>query len=268
MSAFDLSQHHPDELPINPGAKHYADINGLRMCYYDQGEGEPILFIHGGGACIETWHYQLEDLQSNFRLVAPDCRGHGRTNDTDEAYSHELHASDMIKLLDHLNIEKAHLVGWSDGSFIALQMALDYQERIKSMVLLGAAYSIDNYSSEGMDAIKNMSASDYYPFLIELYKTLSPTPDKWNEFFEKCRVMWLQQPNHSLTALANIHLPTLIIMAGQDEWAGNNEAKQMQSTLVNCQLLNFPDADHSIHMTNPDVINKCIREFLEKEDCF
>jgi pimeloyl-ACP methyl ester carboxylesterase len=236
------------------------------MCYYDQGEGKPILFIHGGGACIETWHYQLKDLQSNFRLIAPDCRGHGRTNDTDEVYSHELHASDMIKLLDHLDVEKADVVGWSDGSFIALQMALDYQERIKSMVLLGGAYSIENYSSEAMEAIKNMSPGDYYPFLIELYKSLSPTPDKWDEFFEKCRVMWTKQPNHSLSALATIHLPTLIIMAGQDEWAGNKQAQEMQSTLPSCQLLNFPDGNHSIHMTNPEVINECIREFLGREN--
>jgi pimeloyl-ACP methyl ester carboxylesterase len=264
MSDFDLARHQPTQLPINPAANNYAEINGLRMCYYDEGKDEPILFIHGGGACIETWHYQLEYLKSDFRLIVPDCRGHGRTNDTSEPYSHELHASDMIKLLDHLKIKKAHIVGWSDGSFIALQMALDYQERIKSLVLLGGAYSIDIYLPEAKAAIKDMTSDDYYPYLIELYKTLSPTPDKWDEFFEKCRQMWMRQPTHTLDELADIQLPTLIIMAGQDEWGGSKQAGEMQSTIPDCELKTLPDADHGVHMTNPGVVNECIREFLDK----
>lgn len=101
-----------------------------------------------------------------------------------------------------------------------------------------------------------------YPFLIKLYKTLSPTPDRWDEFFEKCRVMWTEQPNHSLAALANIHVQTLIITVGLDEWGGSKQAQEMQASLQNCQLLNFPDADHSIHMTNPQLINECIRDFF------
>lgn len=264
--AFELAGLQPVSLGINKAATNFVEVNGIRLCYLDQGQGETVLLIHGGGACIEIWNHQIDFLSRNYRVVAPDCRGHGRSGDSDLPYTHALHVADMIGLLDRLEIPRAHVMGWSDGASFGLYMAMHHPDRVASLIMLGGMYSIRHYSEAAMEGIRNMSAYDYYPYLIELHEELSAVP--WPVFFEKCRLMWAAEPDHQLPEMRQVTASALIILGGNDEWGDDSQARELQATIPNCRLEIIPDATHAVHMTHAGMVNTLMEEFLQAQQTF
>jgi len=123
------------------------DSNGVKIRYVTEGEGQAIVLIHGWMADSSMWGRDLYGntklnvkSASGFQLIALDCRGHGKSDKPRdvEQYGPEM-AADVVRLLDHLNIEKAHLIGYSSGSFIAGKVAAANPERVLSIVYGGQA---------------------------------------------------------------------------------------------------------------------------------
>ena len=121
--------------------------NGILTFYEDAGEGEPLVLVHGHSLDGRMWAYQVPALvEAGFRAVRHDVRGHGRTTVPPEGYTWENYARDLAELLDHLNVERAHVVGLSMGGGIALQFALDYPEGVLSLMLADSALPGFGYS--------------------------------------------------------------------------------------------------------------------------
>ena len=116
------------------------DSNGVNIRYVTEGEGDPVVLIHGWMADSSMWgadaarNTKLEP-QEGLRLIALDCRGHGKSDKPheQEKYGAEM-AADVVRLLDHLKIEKAHLIGYSSGAFIAGKVAATHPDRVLSIV--------------------------------------------------------------------------------------------------------------------------------------
>ncbi len=116
-----------------------AQINGIEMFYEIDGAGEPLLLLHGGGGCHEDWAQCGRDqLLTQYTLIAPDARGHGRSTNPQKTITHRQCALDTLGLLDHLRIEKCRAIGLSMGGNILLHMATLRPERIESMVVVSA----------------------------------------------------------------------------------------------------------------------------------
>jgi pimeloyl-ACP methyl ester carboxylesterase len=123
------------------------DSNGVKIRYVTEGKGEPVVFIHGWMGDSSMWgrdrsgNTKLDTTAANgFQLIALDCRGHGKSDKPHdpEKYGPEM-AADVVRLLDHLKIEKAHLIGYSSGAFIAGKVAATHPERVLSVVYGGQA---------------------------------------------------------------------------------------------------------------------------------
>lgn len=123
------------------------DSNGVQIRYVTEGEGEAIVLIHGWMADSTMWgsdasgNTKLNTTDAEgFRVIALDCRGHGRSGKPHDAaaYGPEM-AADVVRLLDHLKIDKAHLIGYSSGAFIAGHVAATHPERVRSVVYAGQA---------------------------------------------------------------------------------------------------------------------------------
>jgi pimeloyl-ACP methyl ester carboxylesterase len=121
--------------------KPYFDSNGVKIHYVVQGkeDGEPVLLIHGFTLDIETqWAPVLQALAKDYKVVAMDCRGHGGSDKPHDPKKYGLEmARDAVRLLDHLKIDKAHVVGYSMGGSIALQVAARFPERVRTATLGG-----------------------------------------------------------------------------------------------------------------------------------
>ena len=123
----------------------YFDSDGVRIRYIDvgprDGDGEPVVLIHGGAASIE-WQWgesgMIDALDDDYRVIALDCRGHGKSDKPHDArkYGNEM-VLDIIRLLDHLDVEKAHLVGYSLGGRIVFKFVADHPQRVISAMPCG-----------------------------------------------------------------------------------------------------------------------------------
>jgi len=136
---------------LAPGSVNAADgvfeSDGVKIRYVTEGEGEPVVLIHGWMGDSSTWGRDSSGntkLNTNrvggFQLIALDCRGHGKSDKPHdpEKYGPEM-AGDVVRLLDHLNLEKAHLIGYSSGAFIAGKVVATHPERVLSVVYGGQA---------------------------------------------------------------------------------------------------------------------------------
>ena len=110
--------------------------NDITINYEQEGTGKDVVFINGLTMDLNGWHLQVSDFTRRFRLLRYDCRGQGRSDKPSGAYTHGIHAHDLLGLLDALGIEKAHLVGLSNGGMIAIRFALDHAERVDRLVLV------------------------------------------------------------------------------------------------------------------------------------
>src|SRR4051812_42066479 len=113
--------------------------NGVRIHYVEQGDGSPVILLHGIGGSLDRWRVVpiFDDLARDHRVIAVDQRGHGRSGKPHEtaAYGREM-ALDVVRLLDHLGISKAHVVGYSLGATVTSQLLTLHPERVRSAVLI------------------------------------------------------------------------------------------------------------------------------------
>jgi len=139
----------------------FFDSNGVKIRYVTAGEGEPVVLIHGWMGDSSMWgrdqsgNTKLDTSRaSGFQLIALDCRGHGKSDKPHdpEKYGAEM-AADVVRLLDHLKIRKAHLLGYSMGAFIAGKVAATHPERVLSVVYGGQAPLISGAQSSGSSEV-------------------------------------------------------------------------------------------------------------------
>ncbi|MCB8940230.1 MAG: alpha/beta fold hydrolase [Ardenticatenaceae bacterium] len=114
------------------------NLENVSLYYEEQGAGEPLLLLHGLGSNGRSWEYQVEPFARQYRVIVPDVRGHGRSAKPTGPYSVSQFANDIFNLLDHLQIDRFHLVGLSMGGMIGFQMAVDRPERLKSMTIVNS----------------------------------------------------------------------------------------------------------------------------------
>jgi pimeloyl-ACP methyl ester carboxylesterase len=102
----------------------YVEHDGARMWYSTYGSGSPVILLHGGLGHSGNWGHQVPALVSaGYRVLLIDSRGHGRSTRDARPYTYQLMASDVVAVMDALHLEKAYLVGWSDGACVALILA-------------------------------------------------------------------------------------------------------------------------------------------------
>ena len=109
-----------------------------RIAYYDAGRGKPLVLLHGNGEDSSYWKAQIPEFTRFFRVIAVDSRGHGASEAGTRGLSFELMAQDLKTLLDTLGIQKAHILGFSDGGNLAIKFALMFPTYVDKLILTGA----------------------------------------------------------------------------------------------------------------------------------
>ena len=114
------------------------ETNGMQLHYDTHGDGEPLLWLHGGLGHGPDWQHIFKEPPAGYRLIAPDLRGHGRSTGASATYSFKQSALDVFALLDHLQIDRVKVIGLSGGGITALHMATIQPEREAAMVVISA----------------------------------------------------------------------------------------------------------------------------------
>jgi pimeloyl-ACP methyl ester carboxylesterase len=221
----------------------YATVNGLNLYYEVHGDGPPLLLLHGGtGSIPEAW---IPFFSPQFRVVAPEQMGHGRTADaTDRPFHYHDMAEDTVGLMAQLGIERAAIVGYSDGGIIGLDIAIHHPERVARLVTTGANARTDGYTAENLEWIRTFDPDDLS--VSAAYDQLSPDgAAHWPVFLERLRSMWRAEPDFTPGQLAGITAPTLLIVGDRDIVTPEH-AVEMFRTIPHAQLCVVPHAGHGV----------------------
>ena len=136
----------------------FAAVNGLNLYYEIQGEGQPLIVLHGGVSASEAFGQNLTELAKTRKVIALHLQGHGRTKDIDRPLRFEFMADDVAALMTFLKIEKADVLGYSLGGGVALQTAIRHPAAVNRLIVVSAAMQRDGSFPEVIAAFDQMIA--------------------------------------------------------------------------------------------------------------
>lgn len=253
------------------------DSNGVRIAYQDQGKGEAVVLVHG--FCVDAqiqWGVPgiIRNLATAYRVIALDNRGHGKSgkpHDPDQ-YGDEM-VRDLIRLLDHLQIKKAHFVGYSMGAFITCKLATMHPDRVLSATLGGAGWPRQELSSfadrlaDSLDKEQSLA-----PLMILLTPEGKPQPTaaqikQVNQFLmsfndPKALAAVLRGNKKLLVteeALKKNQVPMLCLIGDQDPLKTSVNA--MKPVAANLRVVELQGADHMNAFSRPEFLKE-LRAFL------
>jgi len=247
--------------PILPEAAQsgYAPVNGIKIWYAVFGRGAPVILLHGGLANADYWGNQVRELQKRYRVVVMDSRGHGRSTRNDLPYGYHLMASDVIGLMDFLNIKKATIVGWSDGAIIGLDIAMRHPERVSKLF----AFAANSDPGGVADIAKSPVFNAFIARAEKEYRELSPTPREFKAFLAQITKMWETQPKWTASDLQRIVVPTWIVDADHDEAIKRANTEFMAANIPDSGLLLQPQVSHFSFLQDPGQFTDDVLHFLE-----
>ena len=243
----------------------YIDVNGLKTYYEIHGEGEPLLMMHGGFGSADSVSRLTAALATRFRVIVPERRGHGHTADVAGPITYDLMTDDTIAFMSALGIQKAHLVGYSDGGILCLLIAMRRPDLVNRIIPIAANFHHDGLSAQGQAFIKAATPEIMRMVIgeeVEGYDKYSPDgPEHFPVVFEKLKHLFLTQPTLTAEQISAIKAPALIIAADRDLMTIDHTVELFKA-IPGAQLMIVPAATHALIFDKPDVINEAMLAFL------
>ena len=248
--------------PSLPKAAHssYAPLNGIKIWYAVFGHGQPVILLHGGLANSNYWGNQVPALAKHYQVIVMDSRGHGRSTRNDRPYGYDLMASDVVALMDYLKIQKAAIVGWSDGAILGLDIAIHHPERLTKLF----AFAANSDPSGVADISKSDVFNAYIARAEKEYEHLSATPTQYKAFLDQIGKMWATQPNFTEAQWRGITTPTWIVDADHDEAIKRENTEYMAKMIPNSGLLLQPEVSHFSFLQDPQQFTNDVLHFLQR----
>lgn len=258
------------------------DLDGVTLHYTDEGEGEPVILIHGFPLSSELWTPQRAALSANYRVLALDLRGHGMSEPPHGAASVEMYADDVMAFMDALGIGAVNLAGLSMGGYIVMALLRRYPDRVRSIMLLATKAPGD--TDAGKQARNDMIALAETEGAGAVAEKMLPkmltarTRDTNPELVEFARSMMartsvegivgalhaLRERPDSRPTLDGLALPALILVGQEDELTPPAEATAMEAAIRNARLEIVPDASHLLNLEQPEPVNRAMQAFLDQ----
>ena len=240
------------------------DVNGLDTYYEGHGEGAPLMLLHGGFGNAPSMAPMTDILSRQYRVYLPERRGHGHTADPGEI-NYELMTDDTVGFMAAMGIEKARVVGYSDGAIICLYLGMRHAGIVEQMVPVSANYHW-NGLTEHMRAIFEkwtpQAMAAILPEEVKYYNENNPDgPDHFSAFFAKMQKLFLSQPNLTTENLAAIRVPTLVLAADRDLMTIEHTV-EMHKAIEGSQLCIVPGANHGLVFDRADEVCAAAMRFL------
>lgn len=246
----------------------YADVNGVRLFYLEHGAGDPVILLHNFLATGETcWRRQIPAFRHHYRLIVPDLRGHGRSdNPGQDQLTHTQFADDIIALAGALGLTSAHFWGVSSGAMLLLTLALRAPELVRSLVLTAATY---RYTAVNQARALSLTPETIPATWAAHWQTIhSPVygPDYWRTLLATFHALNLNggEANFPLPArLTAITQPVLLIHGDRDEYFPVEIAVELYRLLPNAALCIIPQAGHLPNSEHAGAWNATVRAFYD-----
>ena len=224
----------------------------IKHFYIEQGQGEPLILLHGNGENGGYFRGQMEPFSKQYHVYAVDTRGHGKTPRGEKPFTIRQFAEDLRDFMDVQGMEKAHILGFSDGGNIALVFALHYPERVDRLILNGA-----NLNASGIRRRTQIPIEIGYR-IARLSAKKSPEAKRNAEMLG----LMVNDPNVPESDLKKIRAKTLVI-AGTHDMIKAEHTKQIAAGIPGAKLV-FLKGDHFIASKRPTEFNREVLAFLSE----
>ena len=259
-----------------------APVNGAELYYKVEGEGDPVVLISPLGADSSFWARQTPALAERFRVVSFDNRGSGESTPCDDGCTTAMLAEDVVQLIEHLGLQRVHLVGLALGGLVAQLVAAQRPDLVRRLVLVSSYMHADAQLEEltsgwrdlarerGMDVLFDACV----PFLFSpeyvadnrgelsklktFYRLTLVDPDSFTQ-------QSLAGIRHDSTDIAgSISIPTLVIHGGADRVVEASQGAALAAAIPNADYLRFDDAPHFLIWEHAARFNGAVTEFLQQ----
>jgi 3-oxoadipate enol-lactonase len=258
-------------------------LNGFNLVYQENGNGIPLVMIHGFPLNRNMWKPQLEGIANKAQVITPDMRGFGESSSMPGVYYMEAMAYDIAALLDHLNLGTPVLAGHSMGGYVALAFCRKYIRWLSGLVLISSRATADTDEvkasrdkfaalAKERDGIKTIAESMAPRFFSP--KTISDKPDlvkQVKSIMMSCTVdgivgsaLGMKARGDATALLSTIDIPTLIIHGADDVLVKRSESEAMAKQLPNARLEIIENAGHLPNLEQPKIFNDIVGDFVSK----
>jgi pimeloyl-ACP methyl ester carboxylesterase/uncharacterized protein YndB with AHSA1/START domain len=259
----------------NKNLGQHADINGISMYYEIHGEGDtPLVLIHGGGSTLDTSFGRLIPLlATGNKVIAVELQAHGRTTDRDTPETFEQDADDVAALLKHLRINKANVLGFSNGGTTTLQIAIKYPQLVNKIVVVAGGYRRDGFMPGFFDGMQHVTIDHMPAILKDEFLKVTPDQTRLQTMFDKDKDRVIAFKDYSDDDIRSIKAPALCMVSDNDVMTIEHTL-QMSRLIENSEVVVLPGAhggligaiESGISASSklPAITVMLIQEFLDK----
>jgi len=224
----------------------------IKLSYIEKGSGFPLILLHGNGEEHSYFEHQIDYFSEFYRVIAIDTRGHGKSPRGVMPFTISQFADDLYEFVRELKIEKAYILGFSDGGNIALKFALKYPELIEKLILNGA-----NLDPSGVKKSAQIPIEIGYK-IASLFAAKSEAAKRNAEMLG----LMVNDPFIDAESLSEINCETLVVAGTKDLILG--EHSRLIADRIHKSDLAFIKGDHFVAAKKPFEFNKIVKEFLDK----
>ncbi len=264
-----------------------ANVNGINIGYQVYGNGEPLILLPGLGGDRNAWFFQMDSFKEHYRTITYDTRGTGASGSSDSPSTIKIMADDTIGLMDHLSIDKAHILGVSMGGMIAQEIAINYPERVMKLILVSTYFGGDEAGGLTITMRKllglgeNFSKDDAKKVDIEkfMYNVISMSfnSEKYKKVFIPLSQQYMKSTGqkgfaeqleaasdcYTLDRLHTINAKTLVIAGTKDQIVPFSSSELIADKIPDAKLVAVDGGSHSIFLEMSDRFNKEVVNFLK-----
>ncbi len=259
-----------------------VECNGATLYYEEHGEGAPVVFLHGATAGLRYFEPQLTGLSDDYRSLALDFRGHGRSEKTELGHTLPQHARDVREFLDRLELDDVVLVGWSMGALVSWEYVDQFgTDRVRGMVdvdmepspLKRDGYDYGTYEIEGLrDALVGIQTNplELLDQQIEALLKRSPSRELRTMMFDEgsrtpapvAGAMLLELLRDYRDVLPEIDVPVLVCAGADEKWRSVPAVRYAAELVPNARFELFEESGHCPTVEEPEKFNGVLRDFV------
>lgn len=264
----------------------YVEVDGMKLCYQDQGEGPPIVILPGLCTSIDYWQCTIPVLAEHHRVLAVDLPGLAKSDKPDASYDLEWITDRLAAFLDARRVTRAHFIGGSMGGHLVMLMALKYPSRVDKLVLMGTSgvwpkpgflldFGLKHLWNETI-VIDHMRRN-WPSIFVQIVRHQTPAAVRILAYQMSVRAVGTDFETegrasaralrsifyHSLRdRLGELRNPTLLIFGQHDPIHLPSDGRYMVAHMPNARLVVVPDAAHEVMLDQPEVFNSLVTAFL------
>lgn len=223
----------------------------IELYYQEKGSGEPFILLHGNGENSGYFEKQIDYFKGQYRVIALDTRGHGKSPRGDAPFTIEQFACDLYDFLKIHRIEKAIILGFSDGANIAMRFALKHSDMVKALILNGG-----NLNSKGVKSTTQIPIEIGYK-IAKHFADRSPAAKTNAEMLG----LMVNGPDIEQAELSRLAVPTLVI-CGTKDMIREQHTKEIAAAIANSKLA-IIKGNHFIANKQAEAFNKAVESFLK-----